>query len=261
MRKLSLLAILVCVLLSASAWAVDGKCVNRASNTCILDHVTTGDAVFAAWFNNSATTAPTLPATGNWVKITSRATNAGMLVACHYATSGSDTTIPAPAANGTAVEAVAYLGTASVTALAACAQAAGNASQNGSATSTTANYPAANQERSVNWFIGFMFDKTAATCTPTGMTLISGASDDTSTPALRVSDTNGAASGNWPSTNCTVTSGSTRVTAVIELVMPCSAVGLCADDFIDMNVADATGTTLTPAAAGNLETGTHGEEG
>jgi hypothetical protein len=253
MRKLILLVALLTALPAWSAIARSGSCATHSASTCTLSAVNTGDVVVAFWFNNAATTAPTTPT--NWISITSRASTAGMRTACHYATSGADTSVPT-ATNATEVAAAAYSGTAAVSALSACTQGVGNASQNGSATSTTGNYPATNQERSTNWFVGFMGNKTAATCTPTGMTLV--AADDAATPAIRVSDTNAAAAGNWASTNCTVTSGSTRVTAVVELVAACTAVGMCADDFIDMNVADATGTTLSPAAAGNLETGTHG---
>jgi hypothetical protein len=237
------------------AIARSGSCAIHSTSTCTLSGVNTNDVVLAFYLNNASTTAPT-QTTAGWTKVITRATNAGMATYCHFATSGSDTTIPAATTNGSAVAAIAFSGTAAVAALGACTQGVGNASQNGSATSTTGNYPATNQERSANWFVGFMGNKTAATCTPTGMTLV--AADDAATPTIRVSDTNAAASGNWASTNCTVTSGSTRVTAVVELVAACNAAGMCADDFIDMNVADATGTTLSPAAAGNLENGTHG---
>jgi hypothetical protein len=255
MRNLLLLVVLLSALPSWGAIARSGSCAIHSTSTCTLSGVNTNDVVLAFYFNNASTTAPT-QTTAGWTKVITRASTAGMATYCHFATSGSDTSIPAATTNGSAVAAAAYSGTAAVAALGACTQGVGNASQNGSASGTTANYPATNQERSANWFVGFIGDKTAATCTPTGMSSV--AADDAATPAIRVSDTNAAASGNWASTNCTVTTGTSRVTSVVELVAACTAAGMCADDFIDMNVADATGTTLSPATSGNLETGTHG---
>jgi hypothetical protein len=210
-----------CVRLPAfGAIARSGSCVSHTSGACTLSAVSTGDVVLAFWFNNTNTTVPTIPS--GWISITTRGTIAGMQTGCHYATSGADTSVPA-ATNSSAVAAAAYSGTATTAALATCTQGVGNAAQNGSATGTTGNYPADNQERSANWFVGFMGNKTATTCTPTGMTLVT--ADDAATPRIRVSDTNAAASGNWASTNCTVTTGTSRVTAVVELAAACSAAG------------------------------------
>lgn len=216
MFKYLLPFVLLCSISATAAISRDGSC-SATATSCTISAVTTGDLIVVFAFRNGSVTAPSLPASNT--SIATAATAAGGTVAslriyCRKASSGADTGT-GTATNATSVMGIAYKGN-TVNATADCNRtgvapvSSGNTSN--AKTSTTASYPGitALEQDGQQWFAGFLGGTASSTCTPTGMTSVSG------TGTILGNDTNTVAA-SWSTTTCSVSS-ETWMTYVVEIL-------------------------------------------
>lgn len=253
MRRFLLIAGILLVALQASAAVSrDGSC-SATGTSCTISAVSTGDLIVVFAFRNGSVTAPSLPASNT--SIATSATAAGGTVAslriyCRKASSGADTGT-GTATNATSVMGIAYKGN-TVNATADCNRtgvapvSSGNTSN--AKTSTAASYPGITllEADGQSWVAGFMGGTASSTCTPTGMTSVSG------TGTILGNDSN-AVIASWSTTTCTVSS-ETWMTYVVEILDKATVSHVVQTCPLNENGA---GTTVTctfgsNATAGNL---------
>lgn len=220
MKKLLILLLLLCAVPAQAAISRTGSC-SASTTSCTLSGTATGNLHLAIAFRSGSTTAPSLPA--GWTTITTAATSTGgttgsILVGCKVASSGSDTG-SGTWTNATSVYAASYAGTTVKNSGDCNITGIGNFTTNNAKTSTTVTYGAITVQNTNNWVAGLMGDSASSTCTPTGMTSVSG------TGTILGNDTNATVS-SWSSTNCTVSS-STWLSAVVEIYGPPTCSGTC----------------------------------
>ena len=239
-----ILAVLICCTPAFAAISRNGSVGGTTSGT--FSGTATGSLKIVFAYRNASTTPPTLPAGWTTIFASAGGTTNSFRVGCNVSSSSGDTGT-GTWTNASEIIGVSYAGTDANT-TANCNTTgigslnAGTAS-NTAVTSTTFNAPAITVTGSTSWVVNFGGSTAAGLCTPSGMTLVT---TQGTGPEDIVSDTNAGAT-SWPSTNCTITSGTWR--SYVLQVIPAITTGTpSVIQGVRMSNLDNAGQPLVAAA-------------
>lgn len=250
MIKRLALALIVCVLLPASAQAAISRVGSCTANTgtpasCTFSVApSAGDAIVVMAYRAGNTAQPTIPSTYALLEnVVGASVNSAVLGV--RISDGTETSTGTGWTNATGIAASIYRGGIP-------APIGIYASSVGASTSISYSAISMTDTSGNAWVVGFAGHRTATNVNqaPSGMTLVSGTASGTGNVA--VSDTNAGVS-SWAGGTVTVSASSGWYAYSVEILpLPTEAAGkLYVDNYLHMNVADANGTQLTPTILGN----------